>query len=216
MRYKAVLFDMDGTVMNTIEDLNDSVNASLQVFGLPQITLTDTMRFVGNGARRLMEQAVPAGMDPNRFEMVLDYYVNYYQNHCLIKTCPYPGIPELMKRLQDAGLRQVIISNKPDVATREIADRFFSGLPEFAIGEKDGLRRKPWPDMVFAAIERLGIPAEKCIYVGDSEVDIATAKNAGIDCISVLWGFRERNVLVNAGATVFARTPRELQEFLLA
>lgn len=216
MRYKAVLFDMDGTVMNTIEDLNDSVNASLQAFGLPQITLADTMRFVGNGARRLMEQAVPAGTDPDRFETILEYYVNYYQKHCLIKTGPYPGIPELMRSLQAAGLRQVIISNKPDAAAREIADRYFPDFAEFVIGEKDGLRRKPWPDMIFAAIERLGVPREECVYAGDSEVDIDTARNAGIDCISVLWGFRERKVLEAAGAMAFARTPEELCGLLLA
>ena len=216
MKYKAVLFDLDGTVMNTIEDLNDSVNAALQAFSLPEITLPDTMRFVGNGARRLMEQAVPEGTDPDRFEAILKYYVNYYQDHCLIKTGPYPGIPALMERLRAAGMRQVIISNKPDAATREIADRFFPGVTEFVIGEREGLRRKPWPDMVFAAIRRLGFSKDECVLIGDSEVDISTAENAGVDCISVLWGFRDEEVLRSAGATVFAHTAEELREILLA
>ena len=128
MKYKAVLFDMDGTVMNTIEDLRDAVNFTLSSFEMPEISLADTMRFVGNGARRLIEQAVPADTDRELLERVLKYYVNYYQEHCMIKTAPYDGITELMRRLKDAGLRQVVISNKPDGATGEIADRYFRGL----------------------------------------------------------------------------------------
>ena len=215
MKYKAVLFDLDGTVMNTIEDLNDSVNYTLRTFDLPEITRDETMRYVGNGARRLMEQAVPVGTDPDRLEKVLQYYVNYYQEHCLIKTGPYPGIPALMEKLQAAGLRQVILSNKPDAATKEIADRFFPGIMEFVIGEKKGLRRKPWPDMVYEAIGQLDLSKEECVFVGDSEVDVATAKNAGVDCISVLWGFREEGLLRSAGATVFAHTVEELGDILL-
>ncbi|MBR0351589.1 MAG: HAD-IA family hydrolase [Oscillospiraceae bacterium] len=216
MRYKAVLFDLDGTVMNTIEDLHDSVNASLSRFGMPEISLGDTMRFIGNGARRLIEQAVPAGTDGELLEQVLKYYVNYYQDHCMIKTAPYDGITELMRRLKDAGLRQVIISNKPNGATGEIADRYFKGLAEFAIGEKEGLRRKPWPDMVDAAVGRLGLTKEECVLVGDSEVDCITARNAGVDCISVLWGFRDKETLIGAGAAAFAGTPEELGDRILA
>ena len=215
MRYKAVLFDMDGTVMNTIEDLNDSVNFTLRHFRMPEIRLADTMRFVGNGARRLIEQAVPAGTGGETLEKVLEYYVNYYKAHCMIKTAPYEGITELMKRLQEAGLRQVIISNKPDPATREIAERFFGGLTEFAIGERPGLRRKPWPDMVDASVKRLALKKQDCVFVGDSEVDCITAKNAELDCISVLWGFRDRQTLAEAGASVFAESPAELGDIIL-
>ena len=215
MSYKAVLFDMDGTVMNTIDDLHDSVNASLRYFGLTEITLGDTMRFIGNGARRLIEQAVPSDSSEELTEQVLMYYVNYYQGHCLIKTSPYAGITELMERLKKAGLRNVIVSNKPDAATNEIAERFFCGLTEFAVGEKEGLRRKPWPDMVDAAVERLGLSKRDCVLVGDSEVDIATAKNADIDCISVLWGFRDKEQLTEAGASMFAETPEELGDLVL-
>ena len=216
MKYQAVLFDMDGTVMNTIEDLHDAVNFTLSSFEMPEISLADTMRFVGNGARRLIEQAVPADTDREQLERVLKYYVNYYQAHCMIKTAPYDGISELMRRLKDAGLRQVIISNKPDGATGEIADRYFRGLLEFSIGEIEGLRRKPWPDMVNAAVERLGILKEECVLVGDSEVDCITAKNAGVDCISVLWGFRDKAALTAAGASAFAGTPEELGHLILA
>lgn len=216
MKYKAVLFDMDGTVMNTIEDLHDAVNFTLSSFEMPEISLADTMRFVGNGARRLIEQAVPADTDRELLERVLKYYVNYYQEHCMIKTAPYDGITELMRRLKDAGLRQVVISNKPDGATGEIADRYFRGLLEFAIGEKEGVRRKPWPDMVEAALERLGILKEECVLVGDSEVDCITAKNAGVDYISVLWGFRDKAALTAAGASAFAGTPEELGNLILA
>ena len=215
MSYKAVLFDMDGTVMNTIDDLNDSVNASLRHFGMPGISREDTLRFIGNGARRLIEQAVPAGTGEDMLEEVLKYYVNYYQSHCMIKTAPYDGITELMKSLRDAGVRQVIVSNKPDAATKEIAGRFFEGLAEFVIGEREGLRRKPWPDMVDAAVGLLGLSKEDCVYVGDSEVDLATAVNAGLHCISVLWGFRDRKTLEDAGALSFAETPAELGNMIL-
>ena len=215
MSYKAVLFDMDGTVMNTIDDLNDSVNASLRHFGMPGISREDTLRFIGNGARRLIEQAVPAGTGEDMLEEVLKYYVNYYQSHCMIKTAPYDGITELMKSLRDAGVRQVIVSNKPDAATREIAERYFTGLTEFAIGEKEGLRRKPWPDMVDAAVETLGLSKRDCVYIGDSEVDIATARNAEVNCISVLWGFRDKKTLEDAGAEAFAETPEKLGDLIL-
>ena len=215
MSYKAVLFDLDGTVMNTIEALHDSVNSSLSHFGMPEISLEDTMHFLGNGARRLIEQAVPEGTGNDLLEKVLEYYVNYYQAHCMIKTAPYDGVIDLMKRLADAGKRQVIISNKPDGATREIAERFFSGLTDFVIGEKAGLRRKPWPDMVDAAVERLGLSKEECVLIGDSEVDIATGKNAAVDCISVLWGFRDRKTLEDAGASVFAELPAELGDLII-
>ncbi len=215
MRYKAVLFDMDGTVMNTIEDLRDSVDHSLKHFGMPGISLEDTMRFIGNGARRLIEQAVPKGTENDLLEEVLKYYVNYYQNHCMIKTAPFDGITDLMRRLKEAGIRQVIVSNKPDAATKEIAERFFSGLTEFVIGEKEGLRRKPWPDMVDAAVSRLGLTKDECVYVGDSEVDVATAKNAAVQCISVLWGFRDRKTLEEAGAAAYAQTPEELGDMII-
>ncbi len=214
MRYKAALFDMDGTVLNSIEDIHDSVNSSLRHFGMPEISPDDTLRFVGNGARRLIEQAVPAGTGKSQIEAVLEYYVNYYQTHCLIKTMPYEGITDLMRRLKSAGIRQVIVSNKPDAAANEIAERFFSGLAEFVIGEREGLRRKPWPDMVEEAVERLGLSKDECVYIGDSEVDCETAENAGMSCISVLWGFRDRMTLEEAGASVFAETPAELGDLI--
>ena len=216
MKYKAVLFDLDGTVMNTIDDLNDSVNATLRHFSMPEITLADTMRFIGNGARRLMEQAVPEGTGEELFGQVLEYYKDWYQHHCMIKTAPYDGVTELMHTLKDAGVRQVIISNKPDPATREIAEKWFSGLTDFVIGEGPGLRRKPWPDMADAAVERLGLDKSECVLIGDSEVDVITAKNAGLDCISVLWGFRDRQTLTDAGASVFAAAPAELGSILLS
>ena len=215
MSYKAVLFDLDGTVMNTIDDLNDSVNYTLRHFSMPEISLNDTMRFIGNGARRLIEQAVPPDTDAELLEQALSYYVNYYQGHCMIKTAPFAGIIELMTRLGEAGIRQVIVSNKPDAATREIAERYFTGLTEFAIGEKEGLRRKPWPDMVDAAVETLGLSKRDCVFIGDSEVDIATARNAEVNCISVLWGFRDKKTLEDAGAEAFAETPEKLGDLIL-
>ncbi len=215
MKYKAVLFDMDGTVVDTIDDLRDSVDHSLKHFGMPGISKEDTLRFIGNGARRLIEQAVPEGTEEDLLEEVLKYYVNYYQAHCMVKTAPFEGVIEMMTRLKKAGIRQVIVSNKPDVAANEIAERFFGGLAEFVMGEKEGLRRKPWPDMVDAAVGRLGLSKDECLYVGDSEVDIATAKNAGVQCIPVLWGFRDRKTLEEAGAPVIAETPAELGDMII-
>lgn len=206
---------MDGTVMDSLEDMWYSVNHTLARFSMPAVTLDQTRRYVGNGARRLIEQAVPAGTDTETVEKVLNYYVPYYAEHCMDNTKPYAGIPEIMSELKAAGIRQVIVSNKPDIATAEIAEVFFSGLTDFAVGEKEGIRRKPWPDMVYAALDRLQLSKEECVYVGDSEVDYATAVNSGLDCISVLWGFRSRELLESNGAKVFVETPWELRDLIL-
>ena len=216
MGYSAVLFDMDGTVTDSLADMHDSVNRALSEFALPEVSEDDVRRYVGNGARRLIEQAVPEGTEPGLTERVLEFYLPWYAAHCMIKTGPYSGIPELMRRLNAAGVRQVIVTNKPDSAASEIQERFFSDLAEFAVGEKPGIRRKPCPDMVDAAVERLGLEKSRCVYVGDSEVDITTARNAGMKCISVLWGFRNREELERAGAECFARSPEELYDLIIS
>lgn len=214
MRYKAVLFDMDGTVMNTLEDMCDSVNQSLSEFSLPAITLDQTRQFVGNGARRLIEQAVPENTPQELTEQVLAFYLPWYASHCMVKTKPYDGILELMKKLRTAGFRQCIVSNKPDEATAGISAVWFADLADFSLGQRDDIRRKPYPDMVLAAMDRMHLSAEECVYIGDSEVDVETAKNAGIPCISVLWGFRDKQMLSQAGAVQFAETPEELYRLL--
>lgn len=217
MRYDAVLFDMDGTVLDTLEDMRDSVNASLRHFSLPELTLEQVRTYVGNGARRLIEQAVPEGSGSALTERVLAYYKPYYDAHCRIKTKAYEGILPLMTELREHGLRLGIISNKPDTAVRELAEDFFPGLLEIAVGENEsaGVRRKPWPDSVNTAVRLLGLSKSRCVYVGDSEVDIATAKNAGLDCISVCWGFRSREELKRACASVIVGNTEELKAELL-
>ena len=215
MKYRTILLDMDGTVLNTLPDLCDSVNYSLAQFGYPPITLDETRRYVGNASRRLIEQAAP-GADSDMVDKILDFYKPWYAAHCCVKTRPYEGIPELLHRLKAAGYRLAIVSNKPDESVKELAGLFFPGLLEAAVGESAGVRRKPWPDTVEAALKFMGETKENAVYVGDSEVDILTAKNAGIPCISVSWGFRSRESLVAAGAVCLADSAEELEKLLKA
>ena len=215
MKYKAVLFDMDGTVMNTLADLADSVNYCLSRFNFPVRTVDEVRSFLGNGSRYLIEHALPAGTDPAVTEELLAFYMPWYEQHCLIKTAPYDGIVPLMEKLKALGYKLAVISNKRDGATREIAGRFFPGLLDLTVGERDGIKRKPAPDMVFAAAEELGLSLGECVFIGDSEVDFNTAKNAGVDCICVLWGFRDLHELKKAGAVVFANDVPALEKLIL-
>ena len=199
----AILWDLDGTLLDTLEDLMDGVNYAMDHFGYPRWTLADIRRFVGNGARNLLTRACPEGAD---IDAALAAFHEYYDVHCQDKTGPYAGIPEVLARLTEK-YPMAIVSNKPDVAVKPLCDLHFPGL--YARGEIAGCPRKPAPDMVYAAMEAIG--ADRCIYVGDSEVDIATAKNAGAPCLTVLWGFRDRDVLEAAGATHFCKTVQELE-----
>ena len=178
------LFDLDGTLLNTLEDLADGTKHALSSFGYPRRTLEEVRRFVGNGAANLIAQAVPAGRDP---APVLKAFQAYYPTHCRIKTAPYPGIPEALAELRKK-YPIAIVSNKPDAAVKPLCAHYFPGI--FALGETAGCPRKPDPAMVRKAMEAIGVT--DCVYVGDSEVDVLTAKNAGVPCLSVLWGFRDR------------------------
>ena len=200
----AILFDLDGTLLDTLGDLHASTNAVLRQFGYPERTIDEVRRFVGNGARVLIQQAVPAGED-HRVDEVLSAFQTYYAAHCDILTRPYPGIPALLSALGEKYLLAVV-SNKPDRAVKELAKIYFPAL--YARGESTDCPRKPAPDMVRMAIQALG--AENCIYVGDSEVDVLTAKNAGVPCIAVTWGFRDVETLRTAGAEHFCHTPADL------
>lgn len=216
MKYKAILFDMDGTVLDTLRDLNAAINRCLAQFSFPTQTLDDTRRRVGNGARRLVELSVPAGTDDNKMEEMLAWYLPYYNRHANDTTAPYPGILDLMQSLHAQGLRLAIISNKPDRTVKELAEIHFPGLLETAVGENEaaGIRRKPCPDTLLAAAEELGVPVRECLYVGDSEVDVLTAARAGMDCASVLWGFRSREEIEAAGGTLFISNPHELLDHI--
>lgn len=214
MKYEAVIFDLDGTLLDSIDDIRDSVNHTMTALGLPEISREQALARVGNGSGRLIELCVPGGRDGALLEPALSEYSRWYAAHCLIKTKPYDGILELLAALGERGVKCAIVSNKPDEAVRSIAERFFSGLVLSAVGERPGVRRKPAPDTILKAALELGAAPEKCVYVGDTEVDIMSARNAGMDCVTVLWGFRSREELIDAGAAVFAETPGELLERL--
>lgn len=200
----AVIFDLDGTLLDTLADLTDSTNAALTAFGYPRRSLEEVRRFVGNGAARLLELAVPEGADSTP---VLTWFKDYYDTHCRIKTAPYPGILDALSQI-GKEYPIAIVSNKPDTAVKALCADYFPGI--FAMGEHPGCPRKPAADMVFQAMDAIG--AKECIYVGDSEVDVETAKNAGVPCLSVLWGFRDREVLEEVGAAHFCTSPAELPE----
>lgn len=201
-----VIFDLDGTLLDTLEDLKDAVNATLATFGYPLRSLEEIRQFVGNGAKVLIQLAVPAGADP---EPVYDAFREYYQQNCQVKTAPYPGIPEMLAALD---IPMAIVSNKPDSAVKALCAEYFSGI--YALGESADCPRKPAPDMVFKAMRDIGV--ENCIYVGDSEVDVATARNAGVPCLSVLWGFRSEKELLEAGATHFCHDPKDILRLIEA
>lgn len=214
MKYKAVLFDMDGTVLSTLDDLADSVNETLRHFGMPERSTEEVCRFIGNGAKRLIELAVAEGTSEELCEEVLAWYKSWYDAHCRIKTAPYEGIMELLEQLRAEGVKLAVVSNKPDAAVKILAEDFFPGLLECAVGESAAVRRKPWPDTVELAMRQMGFTPEDCCYVGDSEVDVETARRAGMDCVSVSWGFRSVSELEAAGAVCIVHTARELYEKL--
>lgn len=201
-----ILWDLDGTLLDTLQDLQDGTNYAMDAFGYPRRTLEEVRQFVGNGARNLLIKAAPAEAD---IDAVLAAFHEYYDVHCQDKTSPYPGILEALARLAEK-YPMAIVSNKPDVAVKPLCEKYFPGL--YARGEIAGCPRKPAPEMVYAAMEAIGV--ERCVYVGDSEVDIATAKNAGVPCLSVLWGFRDRETLEQAGGTHFCENTACLVEKL--
>ena len=215
MNWKAVLFDMDGTVLDTLDDLVDSVNHSLAEFSLPTVAPSVVRKNLGNGAEYLIRNCVPLGTPEDVCARVLSFYMPWYDAHCCIRTRPYEGIIDLMRTLKDRGFRLAIISNKPDTAVQELAAAFFPGLLDVAVGESPGIRRKPNPDSVLEAVSRMGLSVTDCVYVGDSEVDIITARNAEMSCISVSWGFRDEETLLSSGASILVKTPEELSERIL-
>ena len=200
-----ILFDLDGTLLNTLDDLMDAVNHTMEVFGYPRHSREEVRRFVGNGAGQLLQLSVPQGRD---WQEPLAAFQSYYREHCQIKTAPYPGIMEALYALKKYPM--AIVSNKPDDAVKKLCAQYFPGI--YAQGEHPGCPRKPSPDMVRIAMERIG--ADRCIYVGDSEVDVLTAHNAAVPCLSVLWGFRDRAEIQAAGESRFCGSPAQMPAML--
>lgn len=210
--YTTYVFDLDGTLLNTLDDLATAVNYALRHHRMPERSTDEVRRFVGNGVRKLVERAVPEGTAQQLTEEVLATFQAYYLAHSLDTTRPYPGIPEMLAALRRRGCRIAVVSNKFDAATKALCTHFFPDSVEVAIGEHEaqGIRKKPAPDTVMEALRQLGVPREGAVYVGDSDVDVATARNSGLPCISVLWGFRDRDFLTAHGATTFVITPEEI------
>ena len=198
-----IIFDMDGTLLDTLEDLTDAVNVALEQYGYPQRTLEEMRYFVGNGAANMIRLAAPEGVD---LQPVMDAFLKWYGPHCQDKTEPYEGIVEALEELKQT-YPLAVVSNKPDYAVKLMSEALFPGV--YGVGEKQGVPRKPAPDMLLSAMQQIGV--DKCIYVGDSDVDLTTARNAGVPCISVLWGFRTKQELQQAGATVFCTHPSKLK-----
>lgn len=208
--YKTYVFDLDGTLLNTINDLAASVNFALKEYGMPQHTVDEVRNFVGNGVKKLMERAVPDGLDNPLFEDAYATFKKHYLEHGLDTTKPYPGIVDLLRELKKSGKNIAVVSNKFYDATGELVRHFFGEYVKVAIGERENIRKKPAPDTVLEAFRLLGVDKEDAVYIGDSDVDVNTAKNFGIPCISVLWGFRDKEFLIENGATTFVETPQEI------
>lgn len=209
----AAVFDMDGTILNTLEDLMDSTNFALKNNGLKERSLEEIRFFVGNGIQKLIERAVPQGTSKEVFEKVFADFKSHYKIHCADKTSYYDGIPSVIQTLRKMGVKTAVVSNKADFAVQELVEVYFKGLFDVALGEKTGVSKKPSPDMVNAALSVLGVEKESAFYIGDSDVDFETAKNSSLDFIGVSWGFRGRKFLENLGAKNIIDSPEELLNF---
>ena len=209
MKKIGILFDLDGTLLDTLQDLTDATNYTLRHYDFPERTVDEVRRFIGNGARQLVRRSMPDGVSEDEVDTALAFYQQYYKNHCQEKTAPYPGILEALRTLAEK-YPIAIVSNKPDTAVKPLCEEYFPGV--FALGEQAGCPRKPAPDMLLLAQRQLGV--EKFVYVGDSEVDVITSQNAQMPCLSVTWGFRDEETLRAAGASHLCRDTAELAYML--
>lgn len=214
MIYKALIFDLDGTLTDSLEDLRLATNHALRTMGWAERSLDEVRTFVGNGVHRLIERAVPQGTSPEGLERCFGEFRTYYVEHCMDHTAPYAHIPEMLAALDDRGYRMAIVSNKLQAGVSVMHRQLYAEHVHVAIGEHAGVRRKPAPDMVLEAIRQLGVKPKDCVYVGDSDVDILTAQGAGLPCISVLWGFRDREFLLRHGATTLAAKPSDIVDIM--
>ena len=213
MKYEAVIFDLDGTLTDTLGDLKNSVNFALREFGFPERTLDEVRSFVGNGVRKLVYSSVPENTDDEIAERCLSVFKEYYKSNSLVETKPYDGIIPMLEILKKQGVKIAVVTNKMHEAAEEIVKIFFVNLTDITLGQIDGVAQKPQPDGIYHVLEKLGVSKEKSVYVGDSEVDCITAKNAGIPCIGVTWGFRDKSVLIENGADYIADNPDDVIKY---
>jgi phosphoglycolate phosphatase len=210
MPYQTAVFDLDGTLLDTLEDLYRATNTALEDHSLPRRSRDEVRMFVGNGVEMLIRRAVPAGTDEETTLAVLTDFKTTYAAICEDHTRPYDGIPDMLRALRERGIRVAVVSNKFDAATKQLCEKYFGDLVEVAIGERTGVRKKPAPDTVYEALKELGVTAEGAVYIGDSDVDIQTARNCGMPCISVTWGLRDKDFLLQSGAEILVDTPERL------
>lgn len=213
---KAVIFDLDGTLLNTLDDLADSTNYALLRFGYPTRTIEEVRQFVGNGVAKLIERAIPEGKNNPNFEKCLAIFKENYAQNMYNKTAPYNGIIEMLSNLKSKGIKIAVVSNKFDLAVKELCKKYFEGFIDFAAGENEaqGIKKKPAPDTVISVLNEFNFAPEDAVYVGDSDVDIMTAKNSKMPCISVTWGFRDEKFLLENGATILINAPSEIYNHL--
>ena len=213
---KAVIFDLDGTLLNTLDDLADSTNYALSRFGYPTRTIEEVRQFVGNGVAKLIERAIPEGKNNPNFEKCLAIFKENYAQNMYNKTAPYNGIIEMLSNLKSKGIKIAVASNKFDLAVKELCKKYFEGFIDFAAGENEaqGIKKKPAPDTVISVLNEFNFASEDAVYVGDSDVDIMTAKNSKMPCISVTWGFRDEKFLLENGATILINAPSEIYNHL--
>lgn len=214
--YKTVIFDLDGTLLDTLDDLTAATNWALRHHGFKEHCKEDIRMMVGNGVGKLIERAIPEWTSDTEYTQTLSDFKKYYVQHCVEQTRPYSGIIELLTTLKDAGVQTGIVSNKLQSGVSGLQQRFFNGLIDVAVGEREDVRRKPAPDMLLTAMKELNADKDSTIYVGDSDVDIATARNCGLPCISVTWGFRDCEFLKAHGASKLANTPQEIADYCLS
>ncbi len=210
MNYDTYIFDLDGTLLDSLTDLAISCNYALRINNMPERTIDEVRCFVGNGVKKLMERAIPNGLQNPAFEKTYADFRQHYLVHNLDNTKPYPGIIPLLKRLHSEGKNIAVVSNKFYAATQDLVKHFFGEYITVAIGERENIRKKPAPDTVFEALRQLSASLSGAVYIGDSDVDVMTARNCNIPCISVLWGFRTKEFLIKNGATTFVTAPDEI------
>ena len=214
MKYELIVFDMDGTILDTLEDLKNSMNHTLKLHNMPERTLDEIRSFVGNGIRKLIERAVMSGTSTEQIDVIHKDFMEHYEIHCADFTRPYDGVNDLIKELRNRGYKTAVVSNKADGAVQDLCVQYFPGLFDLAIGERPEIAKKPAADMINLALNKLNVSKEKAVYIGDSDVDVATARNSKLDMIAVDWGFRTREFLMEQGAETIVSKPEEILELV--